>query len=153
MSGVSKNVYFVVLNDIVDKCNNTFQRTTKMKPIDVKPDTYAEYSVDSNEKDPKFKVSNHVKISKDKNVKIQKRFTKGYTSHWYGKVFVISKIKNTVLWTYLISDLNGEEIVGTFDEKKLQKTNQKEFRIKKVIKRKRNEPNVKWKSYANWFNS
>ena len=149
MSGVSKNVYFVVLNDIVDKCNNTFQRTTKMKPIDVKTDTYAEYSVDSNEKDPKFKVSNHVKISKDKNVKIQKRFTKGYTSHWYGKVFVISKIKNTVLWTYLISDLNGEEIVGTFDEKKLQKTNQKEFRIKKVIKRKRNGPNVKWKSYAN----
>ena len=149
MRGVSKNVYFVVLNDIVDKCNNTFQRTTKMKPIDVKPDTYAEYSVDSNEKDPKFKVSNHVKISKDKNVTIQKRFPKGYTYHWSGKVFVISKIKNTVLWTYLISDLNGEEIVGTFDKKKLQKTNQKEFRIKKVIKRKRNGPNVKWKSYAN----
>ena len=76
MRGVSKNVYFVVLNDIVDKCNNTFQRTTKMKPIDVKPDTYAEYSVDSNEKDPKFKVSNHVKISKDKNVKYKNVFLK-----------------------------------------------------------------------------
>ena len=97
MRGVSKNVYFVVLNDVVDKCNSTFQRTTKMKPIDVKPDTYAEYSVDSNEKDPKFKVSNHVKISKDKNVKIQKRFAKGYTSHWSGKVFVISKIKNSTM--------------------------------------------------------
>ena len=74
ITGVSKNFYFDVLNDIVDKYNNTFHRTTKMKPVDVKPDSYAEYSVDSNEKVPKFNIGNHVIISKDKNFKIQKSF-------------------------------------------------------------------------------
>ena len=49
-------------------------------------------------------------------------------------MFVVSKIKNTVPWTYFINDLNGEEIIGTFYEKELQKTNQQEFRIEKVIK-------------------
>ena len=64
MAAVSKNVYCNVLNDIVDKYNNTCHRTIKMKPIDVKPDSYAEYSVESNEKDSKFKVGDHVRISK-----------------------------------------------------------------------------------------
>ena len=53
----------------------------------------------------------------------------------------------------MISDLNGEEIVGSFYEKELQKTNQKEFRIEKVIKRKRNKLYVQWKGYDNSFNS
>ena len=65
----------------------------------------------------------------------------------------VKKIKNTVPWTYVISDLNGKEIVGSFYEKKLQKTNQKEFRIEKVIKRKGNKLYVKWKGYSNSFNS
>ena len=69
------------------------------------------------------------------------------------KSLLLKKIKNTVPWTYVISDLNGEEIVGSFYEKKLQKTNQKEFRIEKVIKRKGNKLYVKWKGYNNSFNS
>ena len=120
-----------------------------MKPIDVKSDSCAEYNVDSNEKDPKFQAGNYIRISKYKNI-----FAKGYTiPSWSEEVFVISKIKNTVPWTYIISDLNGEEIVGTFYERELQKTNQKEFKIEKVIKRKGNKLYVKWNDYDNFFNS
>ena len=66
---------------------------------------------------------------------------------------IISKIKNTVSWTYVISDLNDEEIAGRFDKKQLQKTNQKEFRIEKAVKRKGDKLYVKWKGYDNSFNS
>ena len=65
---------------------------------------------------------------------------------------MIKKVKNTVPWTYVISDLKGEEIVGTFYEKELQKTNQKEFRVEKVIKRKGDKLYVKWKGYDSSFN-
>ena len=82
-------------------------------------------------KDPKFKVGDYVRISKYKNI-----FAKGYTPNWSEEVFIVSKIKNTVPWTYVISDLNGEEIIRSFYEKELQKTNQKKFRIEKVLKRK-----------------
>ena len=122
MTAVSKNVYFDVLDDIVNKYNNTVHRTIKMKPIDVTSDSYAEYNEDSNEKDPKFKVGDRVRISKYKNI-----FAKGYTQNW-SEVFIISKIKNTVPWTYVISDLNGEEITGTFYKQELQKTDLKKFR-------------------------
>ena len=98
MTAVSKNVYFDVLDDIVDNYNNTFHRTIGMKPIDVKSDSYAKYNADSYEKDPKFKVGDHVIILKYKNI-----FAKGYTPKWSEEVFVISKIKNTVPWTYFIS--------------------------------------------------
>ena len=101
-----------------------------MKPIEVKSNSYAEYNVDSDEKDPKFKVGDHVRISKYKNI-----FAKRYTPNWSEEVFVISKITKTVPQTYVINDFNGEEIIGTFYEKELQKTNQKEFRIEKVIKK------------------
>ena len=74
MTAISKNVYFDVLDDIVNKYNNTVHRTIKMKPIDVTSDSYAEYNKDSNEKEPKFKVGDHVRISKYKNI-----FAKGYT--------------------------------------------------------------------------
>ena len=73
-------------------------------------------------------------------------------TNWSKEVFVVTKVKNTVLWTYVISDLKGEEIVGTFYIKEKQKTNQKEFRTKKVIKRKGDKLYVKWKSYNNSFN-
>ena len=95
-------------------------------------------------KDPKFKIGDHVRISKYKNI-----FAKGYTPNWSEEVFVISKIKNTVSWTYAISDLNREKIVWTFYEKELQKTNKKEFRIEKVIKRRGDKLYVKWKGYDN----
>ena len=107
---------------------------------------YAEYIKDSNKKDSKFKVGDYVRISKYKNI-----FAKGYTPNWLEEVFVVSKIKNTV--TYVISDLNGEEITGSFYEKELQKTSQKEFRIEKVLKRKGDKLYVKWKGYDNRFNS
>ena len=73
--------------------------------------------------------------------------------NWSEEAFVVDKIKNTVSWTYVINDLNGEEITGTFYENELQKTNQKEFRIEKVIKRKGDKLYVKWKGYNNSFNS
>ena len=94
MAAVSKNVYFDVLDDIVNKYNNTVHRSIKMKPIDVTSDSYAEYNEDSNVTKPKFKVGDHVRISKYKNI-----FAKGYTQNWSEEVFVVSKIKETVPWT------------------------------------------------------
>ena len=124
-----------------------------MKPIDVKGNTYVDSmelhsKKEVNDKDPKFKVGDHVRISKYKNI-----FAKGYTPNCSEEVFISSKIKNTVPWTYVINDLNGEEIIGTFYEKELQKTNQQEFRIEKVIKRKGDKLYVKWKGFDNSFHS
>ena len=148
MTSVSKNVYVDKLDDIVNEYNNTYHTTSKMKPIDVKDNTYINISKKINYKDPKFKVGDRVRISKYKNI-----FSKGYMPNWSEEVFVIKKVKNTVPWTYVIDDLNGEEIIGTFYKKELQKTNQEEFRIEKVIKRKGKKIYVKWKGYNNSFNS
>ena len=89
-----------------------------MKTIDVKDNTYINIDEEINDKDPKFKVSDHVRISKYKKI-----FGKGYTPNWSEEIFPIKKIKNTVPWTYVINDLNGEKIIGTFYGKELQKTN------------------------------
>ena len=131
MTAISKNVYFDVLDNIVNKYNNTVHRTIKMKSVDVTSDSYTEYNEDSNKKDRKFKVGDHVKISKHKNI-----FPKGFTPNWSEEVFVVSKIKNTVPWTYVVSDLNGELITGSFYEKELQKTSQEKFRIEKHLEEK-----------------
>ena len=139
MTAISKNVYFDALDDIVNKYNSTVHRAIKTEPIDVTGDYYAEYNENFNKKDPKFKVGDNVRISKYKNI-----FAKGYTPNWSEEVFVINKIKNTVPWTYAISDLNGEKITGSFYEKELQKTSQKEFKIEKVLKGKGNKLYVKW---------
>ena len=112
MTAISKNVYFDVLDHIVDKYNNTAHKTIKMKPVDVTDDSYAEYNEDFNKKDPKFKVGSNVRISKYKNI-----LAKGYTPNQSEEIFVISKVKNTVSWTYVINDLNGEVITGSFYEK------------------------------------
>ena len=104
------------LDDIVDEYINTYHRTIKLKPTDVKDNTYINIDKKINDNDPKFKVGDHVRISKYKNI-----FAKGYTPNWYEDVFVIKEIKNIVPWTYVINDLNGEEIIGTFYEKELQK--------------------------------
>ena len=148
MNSISKNVYIDKLDDIVNEYNNTYHRAIKMKHVDVKDNTYIDFREEVNNKDLKFKIGDHVRISKYKNV-----FAKGYMPNWSEEVFVVSKIKNTVPWTYVINDLNGEEIIGTFYEKELQKTNQQGFRIEKVIKRKGNKLYVKWKGYDNSFNS
>ena len=141
MTSISKNVYIDKLDDIVDEYSNT---TIKMKPADVKDKTYLNADKEINNKDPKFKVGDHVRISIYKNI-----FAKGYMLKWSEEVFVIRKVKNTVPWTYVINDLNGEEITGTFYEKELQKTNQEEFRIEKLIRRKEDKLYVKWKGYDN----
>ena len=143
----SKNVYFDVLDDIVDKYNNTVHKTIKIKPIDVTNDSFVEYNEESNEINPKYKVGDHVRISKYKNT-----FAKGYVPNWPEEVFIVNKIKNAVPWTYTISDLNSEQIIGSFYENELQKTNQKEFRIEKVLKGKGDQLYVKWKGYDNSFN-
>ena len=143
MTLILKNVYINKLNDIVNEYNNIYHRTIKMKPIYVKNNTYINTDKEVNDKDPKFKVGDYVRISKYKNI-----FAKGYTSNWSEEVFVINEIKNTVPWTYVINDLNGKEIIGTFFEKELRKTNQEEFRIEKVIKRKGNKLYVKWKGIS-----
>ena len=129
MTSISKNVYIDKLDDIVDKYNNTYHTSIKMKPIDVKDNTYINVDKEINNKDPKFKVGDPVRISKYKNI-----FAKGYMSNGSEEVFVIKKVENTVPWTYVINDLNCEEITGTFYEKELQKTNQEEIRIEKVIR-------------------
>ena len=148
MTTIGKNVYFDDLDDIVKKYNNTVHSSIKMKPKDVTDDSFVPYSEETNEKDPKLNVGNNVRISKYKNI-----FAKGYTPNWSEEVFVVNKVQNTIPWTYLINDLNGEEIKGSFYEKELQKTNQKEFRIEKVIKKKGDKLYVKWKGYNNSFNS
>ena len=115
MTLVLKNVYIDKVDDIVGEYNNTYHRTIKMKPVDVKDNIYIAFKKEVNDKDPKFKVGDHVRISKYKNI-----FPKEYIPNWSEEVFVVSKIKNTVTWTYVINNLNGEEIIGTFYEKELQ---------------------------------
>ena len=133
---------------LLKKYNNTYHTSIKMKPIDVKDNTYIDFEKEVNDKDPKFKVGDHVRISKYKNI-----FAKGYIPNWSEEIFIIKKIKNTVPWTYVLNDLNGEEIIGTFYENELQATNQKEFRVEKVSKRKGDKLYGKWKGYDNSFNS
>ena len=148
MTSISKNVYIDKLDNIVKKNNNTYHTSIKMKPVDVKDNTHIDFKKESNDKNPKFKVGDHVRISKYKNI-----FAKGYMPNWSEEIFVIKKIKNTVPWTYVINDLNGGEIIGAFSENELQGTNLNEFRIEKVIKRKGDKLYVKWEGYHNSFNS
>ena len=103
---------FVLICSIILLINTiAVHRSIKMKPVDVRSDSYTEYNEDSNEKVPKFKVGDHVSISEYKNI-----FAKGYTQNW-SEVFVVSEIKNTVPWTYVISDLNGEKLMEVFMKK------------------------------------
>ena len=148
LTSMSKNVYTNKLDDIVDSYNNTYHWKIKMKAADVKDNMNIGLKKEDNDKDPKFKVGDRVKISKYKN-----NFAKGYTPSWSEEAFFIIKIKNTVPWTYVINDLNVDEIFETFYEKELQTTNQKEFRIEKVIQRKGDKLYVKWEGCDNSFNS
>ena len=148
MTSISKNVYSNTLDDIVSEYNNTYHRRIKMKPVDVKDNICIDSSKDVNDKGPKFKVGDHVRICKYKNI-----FAKGYTPNWSEEGFVIKKVENTVPQTHVINDLSGEEIIETFCEKELQKTNEREFRIEKAIKRKSDKLYVKSKGCDSSFNS
>ena len=148
MTSISKNVYIDKLDDTVNKCNNAYHSTIKMDTVDVKPTTYIDSSKEINYQNPKFKIGDIVRISKYKNI-----FEKSYVPNWPEEFFVIKKVKNTVRWTYVISDLKGKEIVGTFYQKKLQKTKQKVYRVGKVIKRKGDKLYVKCKGYDSSCNS
>ena len=94
--------------------------------------------IDFNEEGLKFKVGENVRISKDEQI-----FAKGHVPSQSEKAFTNQKVKSTVPWTHVISNLNREKIDGTFYKKELQKTNQKVFRVEKVIKRKDNKLYVK----------
>ena len=147
MTSISKNVHIDKSDDIVDEYNNAKHRTIKIKPMDVKDNTYIDFGKEVRYNDPKFKDGDHVRIPKYKNI-----FAKGYTPNWSEEIFVIKEIKKTVPWTYVINDLNDEEIIGAFYEKELQKIDQHEFKIEKVIKKKGDKLYVKWKGYDNSFN-
>ena len=116
MTATGKNVYYDVLDDVVNKYNNTKHSTIKMKPIDVKNNKRV-YIDEHNEKDSRFKVGDRVRISKFKNI-----FAKGYTPNWSKQIFIVNKINDTVPYTYNIKDLNDEEIIGSFYDRELQKT-------------------------------
>ena len=147
MTLASKNVCIHKLNDIVGEDNSTCHRKIKMKFVNVKDNTYIDFKKEVNDKDSKFKVRDRVRISKCKNISAN-----GYTPNWFEQVFVIKNVKNTVPWTYVINDLNGEQIIGLFYEKELQKTNQQKLRIEKVTK-KSDTLYIKWKGYDSSFNT
>ena len=93
MTSISKNIYIDKLDDIVNEQNNTYHRTIRMKPVDVKENAYIDLSKEVNDKDSKFQVADHVRISKYKNI-----FTKGYTQNWSEEVFLITEVKSTISW-------------------------------------------------------
>ena len=130
MTSVSKNECIDKLEDIVNEYNNTYERKIKMRPIEVINNTNFDSIKEGNDKDPKFKVGDHARISKHKNI-----LAKGYTPNWSEEVFAIKEVRNTVPWKYFINDINGKEIIG----------NQQGFRIEKVIKRKGNKLMSNWK--------
>ena len=120
ITSISKNVHINKLGDIVNKGNNIYHRIIKMESVDIKLRSYFDFGIENNERDPRFKVEDYVRIPKHKNIS-----AKGYTPNRSEEVFVIEKVQNTVPWTYVTEDLNGYEIVGMFYEKELQKMNQR----------------------------
>ena len=112
MTATGKNVYYDVLDDIVNEYNNTKHNTIKMKPKDNNKRVHID---EHNEKRSRFKVGDRVRISKFKNI-----FAKGYTPNWSREIFIVNKINDTVPYTYNIKDLNGEKIIGSFYDRELQ---------------------------------
>ena len=117
MTAIDKNVYYDILDDVVNKYNNTWHSTIKMKPRNVPDNNIKVYIDEHNEKDARYNVGDRVRISKFKNI-----FAKGYTPNWSKEVFIVNKINDTVPWTYSHKDLNGEVILGSFYDRELQKT-------------------------------
>ena len=118
MTAIGKNVYYDLLDDVINKYNNTKHSTIKMKPIDVKDDNNKRvYINEHNEKRSRFKVGDRVRISNFKNI-----FAKGYTPNWSKKIFIVDKINDIVPYKYNIKDLSDEEIIGSFYDQELQIT-------------------------------
>ena len=141
-------MYVDKLDDIVNKYNNTYHSTIKMKTVDVKSNTYIDSSKEINDKDPKFKISDFVRISKYKNI-----FANVFTLNCSEEVFVIKKVKKLCQGHMLLMIFMEKNFFERFTKKNCKKTNQKEFRIEKVIKRKDDKLCVKWKGHNNSFNS
>ena len=112
MTATGKNVYYDVLDDVVNKYNNTKHSTIKMKPIDVGDNNKIVYIDEHNEKDGRFKVGDRVRIPRFRNI-----FAKGYTPNWSSEIFIVDKTNDTVPYTYNLKDLNDEEIIGSFYDK------------------------------------
>ena len=112
MTSISRNMYIDELHDIVNEKKNAHYINIKMKFADVKSNTYLCFLLQNSNKDPNFKAGDHVIMTKYK-----KCFAKGYTSNCSEDVLEIKKVKNTVPWTYVIEELSGEKIVGTFCKK------------------------------------
>ena len=117
MTAAGKKVYYDVLDDVVNEYNNTKHNTIKMKPIVVKSNNKRVHIDEHDEKDSRFKVGDRVRISKFKNI-----FAKGYTPNWSTEIFIINKINDTVPYMYNLKDLNGEKIIGSFYDRKLQES-------------------------------
>ena len=98
ITSISRNVYIDKLDDIVNEYNNTYHTRIKMKPVDVKDNTYIDFKKEVNNKCLKFKVGDRVRISKYKNI-----FAKGYTPNWSDEMLVIKKVKKTILLTMLLT--------------------------------------------------
>ena len=148
--------YLKMLPDIINKYNNNYHSSIKMSPIETskkKNESIVYYNFYSNLKatktKPKFKGGDRVRISKYK----RKTFDKGYTPNWTEEIFIISEVLNSNPYTYKIRDRQGEEIVGSFYEQELLKTNQTKFRIEKVIRKNKKQALVKWSGYDSSFNS
>ena len=147
MSLVSKNVYIDKLADKVNKYNNTYHSTIKMMPVDVKPSTYLDFNKENNKEAAKFEVSDHVRTSEYKNISAKCCFPIG------GKKFLwLKKLKALCCGVMLLAILIAKKLFEIFYEKKLQKTNRKEFRGEKGIKRKVDKLYIKWKGYNTSFN-
>ena len=117
ITATGKKVYYDVLDDVVNKYNNTKHSTVKMKPIDVGDNNKRVYIDEHNEKDSRFKVGDRVRISKFKNI-----FAKGYAPNWSSEIFIVDKVNDTIPYTYNLKNLNDEEIIGSFYDKELQNT-------------------------------
>ena len=117
MTATGKNVYYDVLDDVVNDYNNTKHSTIKMKPTDVASNNKRVHIDEHNEKDSRFKVGDRVRISRFKNI-----FAKGYDPNLSTEIFIVDKVNDTAPCMYNLKDLNDEEIIGSFYDKELQKT-------------------------------
>ena len=146
MTSISKNVYIDKLDDIVNKYNNIYHSTIKMKPVDVKSSTYIDFSNEVNDKNPKFKIGTTVTILKYKKQKAMLQIG-------LKKFLLLQKLKMLFRGHMLLVILKAKKLLELFFEKELRKTNKKEFRVEKVIKRKGDKLYIKWKGYHSSFNS
>ena len=144
MTALSKNVYFDVLDDIINKHNNAIRKTIKIKPVGMTDDYYVEYDENPNKKDPKFEVGDHVRTSKYK-----KKSLKDIQQIGLKKFLLLVKLKIQFLGLLLLMIWMEKKLLEVLKKKELQKANQKKFGIEKVLKR----TGEKWKGYNNSFNS